>query len=133
MQLLPADYVLCGLTAALAVLGLFRGVSGTLAFFAGSAAAVMTASLGWPLSAELTPELGYRIVGTVVATLVAFGLVRVIVRKLVNGLLAQPSDALLGCLLGVAVGALILAGWAMSGFHLELSNLATEASGYLKF
>ena len=133
MQLLPADYVLCGLTAALAVLGLFRGVSGTLAFFAGSAAAVMTTSLGWPLSAELTPELGYRIVGTVVATLVAFGLVRVIVRKLVNGLLAQPSDALLGCLLGVAVSALILAGWAMSGFHLELSNLATEASGYLKF
>lgn len=133
MQLLPADYVLCGLTAALAVLGLFRGVSGTLAFFAGSAAAVMTASFVWPLSAEFAPELVYRVVGTVVATLVAFGLVRVVVRKLVNGLLAQPSDALLGCLLGAAVGALILAGWAMSGFHLELSNLATEASGYLKF
>lgn len=133
MQLLPADYVLCGLTAALAVLGLFRGVSGTLAFFAGSAAAVLTASVGWPFSAELTSEFGYRIVGTVVATLVAFGLVRIVVRKLVNGLLAQPSDALLGSLLGVVVGALILAGWAMSGIHLELSNLATEASGYLKF
>ena len=65
---------------------------------------------------------------TLVAALVAFGLVRLIVKKMVNGLLAQPADALFGFAIGLAMGLLLLAGWAYSGFHLEYSNLAMEAA-----
>lgn len=112
----------------MAMLGLFRGVSGTLAFFVAAACAVMTASFGWPFSESLTPVLWQRGVGTLVATLICFGIVRCIVRKLVNGLLAQPTDAILGCLLGAAMGSLVIVGWAQSGYHLEYSNLATRVA-----
>ena len=112
----------------MAALGLFRGVSGTLAFFVAAACAVATASFGWPFSESLTPVLWQRGAGTLVVTLLSFGIVRCIVRKLVNGLLAQPTDAILGCLLGAAMGALVIVGWAESGYHLEYSNLATRVA-----
>lgn len=126
MNLLPADYVLAGLTIVLAVTGLFRGFSGTLAFLLASSAAVATGSFGWPFSAGLTEEIWMRAAGVLVAVLLIFGLVRMIIRKLVNGLLAQPSDALFGALIGACVGVLIAVGWAWSGFHLEYSNIATQ-------
>ena len=65
---------------------------------------------------------------TLVAALLAFGLVRLVVKRLVNGLLAQPSDALFGFAVGAGLGVLLLFAWAYSGFHLEYSNLATEVA-----
>ena len=44
-EFLPADYVLCGLTVVMAVLGLFRGFSGTLGFALAALAATLTAHL----------------------------------------------------------------------------------------
>ena len=131
MEFLPADYVLGGVMLVMAVLGLFRGFSGTLAFFIAVGVAAVVAAFGWPFSASLTETTWMRAAGTLVATLVAFGIARLIVKKLVNGLLAQPSDAILGFLVGAAMGALVLLGWAYSGFHLEYSNLATEAAKYV--
>ena len=128
MEFLPADYVVGGLVIVMAVLGLFRGVSGTLAFFVAAACAVVTASFGWPFSESFTPVLWQRGAATLVATLLSFGIVRCVVRKLVNGLLAQPTDAILGCLLGAAMGSLVIVGWAQSGYHLEYSNLATRVA-----
>ena len=64
--------------------------------------------------------------------LLVFGLVRIVVKKLVNGLLSQPSDALFGMLTGAVFGLLILVAWAYSGFHLEYSNLATEVAAYVR-
>ena len=130
-QLLPADYVLSGITIVMTVLGLFRGFSGTLAFVLGAIAAVFTAMFGWPFSATLTPVMWMRGAGTLVATLLAFGLARLIVKKLVNGLLAQPSDAIFGALVGAALGVLLLVGWAMSGMYLEYSNLAALAADFI--
>ena len=66
------------------------------------------------------------------ATLLGFGLVRLIVKRLVNGLLAQPTDAIFGFVIGAAFGAALLVGWAYSGFHLEYSNLATQVAAYLR-
>ena len=131
MQLLPADYVFLGITAVVAITGLFRGLSGSLAFVLATAAAVVAATFGWPYSATLTSEPWLRGLGLLVAALVVFGVVRLVVRKLVNGLLAQPADAIFGFLLGVLLGALALAGWAKSGFHVECSNLAKMAAGVL--
>ena len=127
----PADYALCGLTVVMAVLGLFRGFSGTLGFVLAALAAVLTATFGWSLSASFTPVIWQRVGGVLVVTLLAFGLVRVIVKKLVNGLLAQPSDAIFGFLIGAALGALVLVAWAHSGLYLEYSHLARELSAYV--
>ena len=127
----PADYVLCGITIVMTVLGLFRGFSGTLAFVLAAIAAIFTAMFGWPYSVTLTPVMWMRGAGVLVATLLAFGFVRLVVKKLVNGLLAQPSDALLGALTGASLGVLLLVGWALSGMYLEYSNLATFAAGLL--
>jgi len=132
VQLLPADYVLCGLTIVMAVTGLFRGFSGTLAFLLATLAAILVGMFGWSYSLSFTPVLWMRGAGTLVASLLAFGLVRLIVRKLVGGLLAQPSDAVFGFLIGASVGILLLLAWAHLGIYLEYSNLAREAAVYVR-
>ena len=131
-EFLPADYILCGLTLVLAVTGLFRGFSGTLAFVLATASAILAGMFGWTYSESFTPVVWMRVAGTLVGTLLVFGLVRMIVKKLVNGLLAQPSDALLGLLLGVGFGAALLVAWAHSGAYLEYSFLAKEAAAYVR-
>ena len=128
----PADYALCGVTIVMAVLGLFRGLSGTLGFVLGAVAAAFAASFGWVHSASFTDVAWQRGAGVLVATLLAFGIVRLVVKKLVNGLLAQPSDAIFGFLIGAALGILVLVAWAYSGAYLEYSILAREVSAYVR-
>ena len=118
-----ADYVLCGLTLVMAVTGLFRGFSGTIAFALAAAAAAAAGTFGWAWSATLTASAWQRVAGVLVASLLAFGIVRLIVKKLVNGLLAQPSDAILGALVGAAIGATAVVVWALSGTYPEYSAL----------
>ena len=128
----PADYVICGITIVMAVLGLFRGFSGTLGFVLGAVAAAFTGSFGWVYSTSFTDVVWQRGAGVLVAVLLAFGIVRLIVKKLVNGLLAQPSDAIFGFLTGAALGVFILVAWAYSGVYLEYSTLAKEVSAYVR-
>ena len=123
-----ADYALCATAVIMAVTGLFRGFSGSLAFFAAVAAAGATAVFAWPQSADFTDVMWMRAGGVLVSSLLVFGIVRVIVKKTVNGLLAQPTDALMGFLTGAAFALLILAAWAFSGVYLEYSTLATRLS-----
>ena len=132
MQLLPADYVLCGITLVMAVTGLFRGFSGTLAFMLATVAAAGAGFLGWPYSASFTPVLWMRGAGTLVGVLLVFGLVRLIVKKLVGGLLAQPSDALFGAVIGALIGVLTVVVWAYTGFHVEYSSLAQAVVPYVR-
>lgn len=132
MELLPADYALCGLTLVLAVTGLFRGFSGTLAFVLATASAVLAGMFGWTYSESFTPVVWMRVAGTLVGTLLVFGLVRMIVKKLVNGLLAQPSDALFGMAIGVLCGAVVLVAWASSGLYPEYSNLVKAVAPYVR-
>ena len=127
----PADYVLCGITIVMAVLGLFRGFSGTLGFVLGAVAAAFAGSFGWAYSASLTQVMWQRCAGVLVVALLAFGIMRLIVKKLVNGLLAQPSDAIFGFLTGAALGILILVVWAHSGAYLEYSVLASLVASYV--
>ena len=131
LELLPADYALCALAIVMAVTGLFRGFSGTIGFAAGLAAAVCCGSFAWPYSATLSEVVWQRAAGTLVAVLLAFGLVRLVVKKLVNGLLAQPTDALMGCLVGTVLAVGVVLGWGWSGLYLEYSTLASTAAQYL--
>ena len=127
-----ADWILCGLAVVTAVTGLFRGFSGTLGFAVGACAAFFAATFGWTLSADFTEVLWMRGAGVLVVTLLVFGLVRLVVKKLVNGLLAQPSDALFGAVIGALIGVLLLVAWAYTGFHVEYSRLAQEIAPYVR-
>ena len=130
-NLQPADWAVLALTLVLAVLGLFRGFSGTLAFLLAVAVAAFAATFGWTYSANFTDVVWMRGAGVLTATLVTFGLVRLVVKKLVNGLLSQPSDAIFGFLIGALIGALALVGWAWSGLYLQYSSLAMLLAQFL--
>jgi len=131
MQLLPADYVFCGLAIVMALVGLFRGFSGTIAFAAAAAVAVLVGKFGWPFSAAYIEQPWARGLAVLAGVLVVFGFVRLIVKKLVNGLLAQPSDALFGLLVGLVLAAVLLWAWAQSGLYLDYSTLATEVAKHV--
>ena len=132
MQLLPADYAICAIAVVMAVMGLFRGLSGTLAFAAASAAALFAASFGWVYSASLTEVTWQRAGGVLLAALLAFALVRVVVKKLVNGMLAQPSDAIFGMVAGLLIAALLVFAWAWSGMYPEYSRLVQEVASHVR-
>lgn len=131
MELLPADYVLCALMLIASVLGMFRGFSGTLAFIVALAAGGSSAFAAWRYSLQFSAEAWIRAAATLVSSLLVFGIVRIIVKKSVNGLLAQPADALFGLVAGVASGAMAAALWAWSGMFLEYSAIATAIAGFL--
>lgn len=131
MDLLPADYVLGGFAVLLTVMGIFRGLSGTLAFVAALLAAIAVAFFGWRISADAIQATWMRAGAVLVATLLVFGVVRLVIRKCIHGLLAQPSDAVFGALIGGVVGVLPLFGWAMFGRYLEYSRLATFVAGLI--
>ena len=132
MQLLPADYGVAGLTLVLAITGLFRGFSGTLAFLVATASAALAAGFGWSWSGTVSDVAWIRAAGVLVSVLLVFGLVRLVVKKFVKGLLAQPADAVFGLLVGALAGAMIVVGWAWSGMYLEYSTLAREAAAYVR-
>lgn len=108
----------------MAVLGLFRGFSGMLAFVLSSLTAVVVGMFAWSYSEMLTVEFWQRALGTLLVVLLSFGLVRVLVRKFVNGLLAQPADSFLGLCSGLLVVILLVLIWAKVGVGIEHSHLA---------
>lgn len=102
MELTGADYVVLAVTLGGAVIGLFIGFSGALAFLCGAAASAAAGTFAFPLLAAEIANVWAR--GAVVGLggLLVFGLVRLIVRKLVHGLVAQPGDAIFGSLTAAA-------------------------------
>ena len=130
-MLLPADYGLLALVGLLGLLGLFRGLSGVLAFIAGSVTAVFICIWGWnaPFLAEY--ELWKKGLAVALAGLLGFGLVRLLVKFSINKLVSQPSDAIFGCVLGILTGGLVIVGWALSGLGLEYSNLVNLIIPYV--
>ena len=76
-------------------------------------------------------HLWVRALAVLAGLLVVFGIVRALVRRFVNGLLAQPADAIFGFLAGVLLVALVAVGWAVSGLFLEYSYIASELARYV--
>ena len=132
MVFLPADYALAAFTVIAAVMGLFRGFSGTMAFVIALAAAGAVFGFGWPYSEMFSKTVWIRAAAVLAAALLSFGVIRYVVKKCVNGLLSQPADSIFGLLAGVAVGALAALVWACSGMFLEYSNIVSGASRFLQ-
>lgn len=128
MAFQTADYAIVAFTCVMAVMGLFRGLSGMIAFIAATVVSVFAASFGWSYSAQFSDVVWIRAIGDLVATLIVFGLIRLIIKKAVNGLLSQPSDSIFGMLTGLLSGTLLVLAWAKSGIYLEYSNLAKEVA-----
>ena len=130
-NLLPADYVVVAFALVMAVTGLFRGISGTIGFVAGSAAGLASCVFGWGISQEYFDSLVVRIVVVGLAALILFGLVRLVFTKFIHCLIAQPGDAIFGLFSGVFIGIAIFAVWAWVGVGLEYSYIALQVKSYL--
>lgn len=104
MNLTFPDYAVLFVAVGSAVWGLFIGFSGAMAFLAGLVASVLAVRFGWVFSADFLSAPWARGLVTLVLTLLAFGLIRAIVRKCVHGLLAQPADAIFGSLVAFVSG-----------------------------
>lgn len=98
MALTGADYVVLAVTLGGAVIGLFIGFSGALAFLCGTAAAAAAGTFAFPMLASEIANVWVRGAAVGLGGLIVFGLVRLIVKKLVHGLVAQPGDAIFGSL-----------------------------------
>lgn len=131
MQFLPADYALGAFALAMVVLGLFRGFSGTLAFVAALAAATAVGFVSWRALPAWLEGCVWCGAAAFVLSLLAFGLVRWCVKRFVNKLLAQPSDALFGALLGAVVGVVPAVAWAFVGVGLDYSFVASEIARHV--
>lgn len=123
-----ADYAIVAFTVIMTIMGLFRGLSGMIAFVAASVVSVFAANLGWNLSADFFEVIWVRAIADLVATLIVFGLVRLIIKKTVNGILSQPSDSIFGMIIGGLFGAALVVVWAKSGIYLEYSSLVKEVA-----
>ena len=104
MVLGTSDYVI--LVAALigAILGMFGGFSGALAFLAGVGAAVAMLRFGWSFLESQIETPWLLAVAALAASLIVFGLSRLVVKKIVKNLLAQPADAIFGALVAAVAG-----------------------------
>ena len=84
-------------------------------------------------AAALFVGLGlYRGFSGVFAFLVVFGVVRIIVKKVVNGLLDQPVDAIAGLAIGVLCSGMLLLLAAHMPAVRECSSLARWAASYVQ-
>ena len=113
MSLGVTEYAILTATVGAAVIGLFIGFSGSLAFLAATVSAAAAVYFGWMLSADLMPSVWMRGCAVSTASLFVFGIVRWIVRKMVHGLMAQPGDAIFGAVAAGAVGLCLSSGGVM--------------------
>ena len=128
MQFQGADYALCGAAALFVGLGRFRGFSGVFAFLVASVATAFASVRIWPRVEVLTDIVWLRVGLAVFAGVVVFGVVRIIVKKVVNGLLAQPVDAIAGCVVGLVCGAMVVLAASYFPFVRDRSAVAREVA-----
>ena len=133
MELMPLDFVLAGLAALLAGIGLYRGLSGELGSLAGFAAASGAGFFLMGFARVCADAVGFgqyaataAYVVDFVFALVAFGLARWIVAKFVSVMVPQPTNAFLGMLSGLFKGVVVIG--LLTGFG--LMQPGTYATGF---
>ena len=104
MTLATADYVILGAALVAGIFGLFGGFSGALAFLAGVGAASAAVRFGWDALASRIETPWLLALAALAVALVAFGIARLIVKKTVHKMLAQPGDAIFGAIVSAVAG-----------------------------
>lgn len=131
MDLFVADYVLLALIAFFAVFGLFNGFSGGLAFLLGQVAAYFCGRFTWAPTGDFMTNVYLRGITVGIVALFAFFLTRMLVKRLVRGLVAQPADAIFGTILYAITGAVLGLG-VISALHFGLKEIAPSSVFYEK-
>ncbi len=120
VELTTLDWVLVGLVALLAVIGLFRGISGELGSLLGLGAALAAGYFLYGVAQECALSCGLgqnneafhkgaSLVIDFVFALIAGGLVRHLVKRFVSFLIGGVLDKFLGLLAGTLKGCIVLA------------------------
>ena len=149
MGLTGLDFAICGVAAALAVIGLFRGFSGTVGILAGAMVCAVLGPFSWPVALNLSAMcIPSGIASMVLAgvfdfvfVLIAFGITRRIAAKFVSKMVPQPLNALLGAMCGLMLASLVvvllaatglLTGFcAKDGFFAERSKVVAQAAEWI--
>lgn len=126
------DYILLAVSCFFVIMGLFKGASGLFSFVTATITSVSASILLWPYIAARFPQLSVKYVVAIVVGLIIFGLIRIIVRKIVNGLLGQPADAIFGFVLGVLTSALLIYIASNIPYARSVSRIAHEADAIIK-
>ena len=126
------DYVLLTFSCLLVILGLFRGASGFFALVSATIISIAVGMLVWPYAVSLNDQTSVRYLIVIVGSLLAFGLVRVVVKKIVNGLLSQPADSIFGFLIGVAASLMLVYIAANVSMVRDVSVIARESYELIK-
>lgn len=114
------------------MLGLIRGLSGALAFVVALSSGAATGVYGWALVAARVMEPALRVFWVIVAVLIVFALTRWIVKKLVGGILTQPSDSIFGVALALLCIAALLAVCVRVDSLRIRSSVAQKVAGYVR-
>ena len=136
MDFTTIDWILMGGMAALAVVGLFRGISSELGSLLGLAAGVLSGFLLYGAAQNCATTFGFgmrspaMLKGATIAidcvmALVIGGIVRLLVKKFVSFLMGRMIDSVLGLLSGLIKGALIVG--VLTGFGLV--SVSADAEG----
>ena len=132
LEFQSADYVIGGVGVVFAVMGLFRGFSGTLAFFAAAAASAAAGVFFRQVAVDMFAAEWARILVNVAVAVVVFGIVRMVVKKIVNGLLAQPTDSIAGFLVGILLWAVLVYVATFVPELCERSAIVGEVSAHVR-
>ena len=132
MQFLPADYAIGGVAVVFAGLGLFRGFSGTLAFFVAAGCAAAAGVFFRPFAVQMFGAEWSRVLVNIVVSVLVFGLVRIVVKKTVNGLLAQPTDSIAGVATGLVLWAALVYAATFAPWMIERSVVVREVAAHVR-
>ncbi len=111
------DYILFAVIGTCGIIGLFKGFSGHLGTFVGLIAALVVGYFCYEFALEtvdgfdIKPESMERTAAVAldfVMSLVAFGLVRIMVSKFVSFLVPQPMNAILGGIIGLIISVVMI-------------------------
>ena len=131
MELLPADWVFACVALAFAVGGAVVGFSGAVSMAGGLVSAAFSSVPVWRLAAAHIESPWGAGFATFAACMAVFALVRVVLKKTIHVMLAQPADSLLGAALGCVLAAAIFFAWMKTGIGVEYSALAIRLSGHV--
>ncbi len=102
------DWAVIGFVITMAVIGLFRGFSGSLGIIVGGACSAAAGVYAWNCLEQYNLYTWQQGAAVLTIALVTFGIVRIAIKKFVHKMLAQPTDAILGLLAWLALAAAAL-------------------------